>query len=181
MSEAGYRLYGQAELERLEHILALRFVGFNLEQIKELLRGSSRPLVAALRMQRELIAQQKRRLESALAAVDEAERVLMRDETADVWGTLRTVIEAFKMQNDWDWTRTITRKKHSSKSRSTAATRRTSSSSKGSATGPRCSPRSRRPRRAASIRRATPRAHLPAAGARCWRSSRKATPRFNPA
>jgi MerR family transcriptional regulator, thiopeptide resistance regulator len=104
LSEGGYRLYGEAELERLEHILALRFVGFNLDQIKELLSGSSRPLVVALRMQRELIAHQKRRLESALAAIDEAEDALSRHQS-DAWGTLRTVIEAFKMRNDWDWTK----------------------------------------------------------------------------
>jgi MerR family transcriptional regulator, thiopeptide resistance regulator len=105
LSEAGYRLYGEAELERLEQILALRFVGFSLEQIKELLRGPTRPLVTALRMQRELIARRKRRLESAIAAIDEAERALSRDESADVWKTLHTVIEVFKVQNDWEWTK----------------------------------------------------------------------------
>jgi MerR family transcriptional regulator, thiopeptide resistance regulator len=104
LSESGYRLYGEAELERLEHILALRFIGFNLEQIKELLQGSNRPLVVALRMQRDVIAAQKRRLESALAAIDEAERALSGDAPADRWETLRTVIEVFKMQNDWSWT-----------------------------------------------------------------------------
>jgi DNA-binding transcriptional MerR regulator len=104
LSEGGYRLYGETQLERLEHIMALRFVGFNLDQIKELLGRSSRPLVVALRMQRELIARQKHRLESALAAIDEAEAALSRQES-DVWSTLRTVIEVFKMQNDWDWTK----------------------------------------------------------------------------
>jgi MerR family transcriptional regulator, thiopeptide resistance regulator len=104
LSESGYRLYGEAELERLEHILALRFIGFNLEQIKELLQSSNRPLVVALRMQREVIAAQKRRLESALAAIDEAERALSGDAPADRWETLRAVIEVFKMQNDWSWT-----------------------------------------------------------------------------
>jgi DNA-binding transcriptional MerR regulator len=103
VSESGYRLYGEAELERLEHILALRFIGFNLDQIKELLHGSEPPLLVALRMQREVIARQKRRLESALAAIDEAERALA-DDAADRWQTLRNVIEAFRMQNDYDWT-----------------------------------------------------------------------------
>jgi DNA-binding transcriptional MerR regulator len=105
LSESGYRLYGEAELERLEHILALRFIGFNLEQIKELLKGSNWPLVVALRMQRDVIAAQKRRLDSALAAIDEAERALSGDAPADRWETLRTVIEVFRMQNDWSWTR----------------------------------------------------------------------------
>ncbi len=105
LSESGYRLYGEAELERLEHILALRFVGFNLDQIKELLCGSTLPLVVALRMQREVIARQKRRLTSALAAIDEADRVLSRDEPADRLEILRSVIEVFRMQNDWEWTK----------------------------------------------------------------------------
>ncbi len=104
LSDAGYRMYGEAELERLEHILALRFVGFNLDQIKELLQHSHRPLLVALRMQRAVVARQKRRLESALAAIDEAERALSGGEPADLWTTLRTVIESFKMQNDWEWT-----------------------------------------------------------------------------
>jgi DNA-binding transcriptional MerR regulator len=104
LSESGYRLYGEAELERLEHILALRFIGFNLEQIKELLKGSNWPLVVALRMQRDVIAAQKRRLDSALAAIDEAERALSGDAPTDRWETLRTVIEVFRMQNDGSWT-----------------------------------------------------------------------------
>ena len=53
LTASGYRQYGEREMERLEHILALRFVGFNLEQIKELLQASDPPLAVALRMQRE--------------------------------------------------------------------------------------------------------------------------------
>ncbi len=105
LSDSGYRMYGEAELERLEHILALRFVGFNLDQIKELLAGSRLPLLTALRMQRAVVARQQRRLDSALAAIDEAERALARKERLDLWKTLRTVIEAFKMKNDWEWTK----------------------------------------------------------------------------
>ncbi|HVN69895.1 MAG TPA: MerR family transcriptional regulator [Candidatus Binatia bacterium] len=105
LSDSGYRRYGKAELGRLEQILALRFLGFSLDQIKELLGGSSPPLVAALQMQRELIARRKEKLESALAAIDEARRVLLRGEPADFWATLRNVIEVFKVQNDWEWTK----------------------------------------------------------------------------
>lgn len=104
LSESGYRLYGEAEFERLEHILALRFIGFNLDQIKELLAGSSPPLLTALRMQRTVIAREKRRLESALAAIDEAQRLLDGDDGTDRWTILRNVMEVFRMQNDWSWT-----------------------------------------------------------------------------
>jgi len=105
LTESGYRLYGEAELARLEQILALRFVGFTLEQIKELLGGSTPPLATALRMQREVIVRRKRRLDSALVAIDEAERAVAGGETADLWATLRNVIEVFEMQNDWEWTK----------------------------------------------------------------------------
>jgi DNA-binding transcriptional MerR regulator len=105
LTESGYRLYGEAELARLEQILALRFVGFTLEQIKELLGGSTPPLATALRMQREVIVRRKRRLESALAAIDEAERALNDGAPADLWATLRNVIEVFEVQNDWEWTK----------------------------------------------------------------------------
>ncbi|MFY9718830.1 MAG: MerR family transcriptional regulator [Candidatus Cybelea sp.] len=104
VTESGYRLYGEAELERLEHILALRFVGFSLEQIRELL-GESQPLDLALRMQRQVIVRQKRRLESALDAIAQAQRALADDETADRWKILRTVMEVFRMQDDWAWTK----------------------------------------------------------------------------
>lgn len=103
-THSGYRLYGEAELERLEQILALRFVGFRLEHIKELLQGAKWPLVVALRMQRQIIAQQKRKLDAAAQAIEQAESALIADDSADRWKMLRNIIEALKMENDWSWT-----------------------------------------------------------------------------
>jgi DNA-binding transcriptional MerR regulator len=101
-SEAGYRLYAPAQLERLEQIMALRFIGFTLNQIKQLLSGSERPLADALTMQREAIARQIRRLSSALNAIDEATAALEQNET-DHRHTLRKLMETFKMENEWEW------------------------------------------------------------------------------
>lgn len=103
-SEAGYRLYGEAELQRLEQILALRFIGFSLDQIKQLLAGSERPFSAALAMQREVLSRQIERLHLALNAIDEAAKAL-DDSRADLWQTLPKIIEVFKMENDWQWVR----------------------------------------------------------------------------
>jgi DNA-binding transcriptional MerR regulator len=103
-TESGYRLYGESQLETLEQILALRFVGFRLEHIKELLRGPKWPLIVALRMQHQIVAQEKRRLEQALAAIEQAERAIENGSSEDRRQTLRTVIGALKMKNDWTWT-----------------------------------------------------------------------------
>jgi hypothetical protein len=55
-------------------------------------------------MQREIVAQQKRRLEAAATAIEQAETTLIADESADRWKMLRNIIEALKMENDYDWT-----------------------------------------------------------------------------
>jgi len=104
-TEAGYRLYGEAELEKLEQILALRFLGFRLDYIKELLRGPKWPLVVALRMQREIVAQQRRKLDAALLAIERAQAALETDEFADRWEMLRSIMETFKVQDDYNWTK----------------------------------------------------------------------------
>lgn len=103
-TRSGHRLYGSAELERLEQILALRFAGFRLKEMNELLGGPRWPLVVALRMQREIVSARKRRLESAVQALDDAERILCADPSADRWTTLRTVMEAFQMKDEHAWT-----------------------------------------------------------------------------
>ncbi|HEX4013280.1 MAG TPA: MerR family transcriptional regulator [Candidatus Cybelea sp.] len=104
VTESGYRLYGEGELERLEHILALRFVGLRLEQIKELLGDSPRPLRIALRLQRDVIVRQRQRLDKALAVIEGAQATLAIDTAADRGEVLRKLMEVFKMQNDFQWT-----------------------------------------------------------------------------
>lgn len=104
-TDSGYRLYGEAEFERLEQILALRFVGFPLEHIKELLRGPKWPLIVALRMQREIIAQQKRKLDTAMEAIEQAESALVGGDSIDRWKMLRDIIEALKVETDYNWTK----------------------------------------------------------------------------
>lgn len=101
---SGYRLYGEADLERLEQILALRFVRFRLDHIKKLLSGPTQPLIVALRMQREIVAHEQRRLETALQAIDRAHDVLEQGDEADRWRAVHDVIEAFKMKDDYSWT-----------------------------------------------------------------------------
>jgi DNA-binding transcriptional MerR regulator len=100
---AGYRLYGAAELERLEQILALRFIGLPLEQIKALLTKTT-PLEDALALQREAIVAQRKRLDTALAAIERAQARLETSSHEERWSIVSNVIEGLKMENDWKWT-----------------------------------------------------------------------------
>ena len=105
-TEIGYRLYGERELERLEQIVALRFVGFSLHDIKELLAAQPLPLIVALRMQREIVRTRRNQLDQALRAIERAEAAIDGDVADARWETLRAIIEVMKVDNgDWTWTK----------------------------------------------------------------------------
>lgn len=105
-SESGYRLYGQRELERLEQIVALRFIGFRLQEIKELLSAKALPLIVALRMQREIIRERRAQLDRAIDAIERAKAVMGDVDESALWGELRAIIKAMRVENsDWAWTK----------------------------------------------------------------------------
>lgn len=85
-TEKGHRVYGDADVARLQQVTSLRQLGFPLEQIRDLLdrRGVSPREVIALHLRRlreEIDAQHRlvRRLESISTALERAETVSAGD------------------------------------------------------------------------------------------------------
>ncbi len=104
-TEAGYRLYGERDLERLEQIVALKCLGLPLKQIKELLDGDTRGLGDVLRSQRRALEEKRRWLDKAINAIREAEQTLRPGEPPDS-AVLKKIIEAIEMQENTDFTKT---------------------------------------------------------------------------
>lgn len=71
-SAAGYRIYGPADLTRLQHVLSYRQLGFPLARIVEILDDPDWDEVAGLREQRALLAERADHLRHLIAAVDKA-------------------------------------------------------------------------------------------------------------
>ena len=71
-SEAGYRLYTTADLERLQQILFFRELGFALDDIGRIMSDADFDRRHALLAQRSLLAEKSRRVISMLSAVDAA-------------------------------------------------------------------------------------------------------------
>jgi MerR family transcriptional regulator, thiopeptide resistance regulator len=71
-SEAGYRLYAHADLERLQEIVVWRQLGFSLAEAQGLLDDPSYDRGAALRRQRQLVELQVERLGATARALDAA-------------------------------------------------------------------------------------------------------------
>ena len=101
-TEAGYRVYCARDLERLEQIVALKFLGIPLKQIKAMERAELE-LPDALRMQRTVLEEKRKLLDRAILAIQAAERSIAPGRPADS-ALLTKIIEVIEMQNDNSWT-----------------------------------------------------------------------------
>ena len=70
INSSGYRIYGQAEIDRLQQILFYRELGVSLDSIKEIVTSPSFDGAAALREHREKLLEKKEQLELLIANVD---------------------------------------------------------------------------------------------------------------
>jgi DNA-binding transcriptional MerR regulator len=75
-SNTGYRRYVERDLEVLEEIIALKFIGVPLKQIAGILSRPERPFTHVLRAQREALEARRRVLARAVDAVTAAEMQL---------------------------------------------------------------------------------------------------------
>jgi DNA-binding transcriptional MerR regulator len=89
---AGYRLYGEADLQRLHDVLAYRELGFSLEQVASILDDPHTDTAAHLREQHRLVRNRIGRLNEVLAHLEkmmEAEQMginLTPQEQLEVFG-----------------------------------------------------------------------------------------------
>lgn len=101
---SGYRLYCTRELERLEQIVALKFLGIPLKQIKALFLRGTPELSKALRMQCRVLEEKRRLLDSAIRAIQEAERAAQAGQGPNS-AVLSKIIEVIEMQDNMDWSK----------------------------------------------------------------------------
>lgn len=85
-SYAGYRLYTPADLERLQHVVVYRRLGFGLEEIAALLAEGS-DVVEHLRRQRHTITDRIRELVELTGLIDRALESEMKDERYQISST----------------------------------------------------------------------------------------------
>jgi len=79
-TRAGYRLYGEDDLERLHRVLVYRELGFPLDGIAGLLDEPVLDRRAALLAQRALLVRKKRKTEAVIGAVDRMLNAMERGE-----------------------------------------------------------------------------------------------------
>jgi DNA-binding transcriptional MerR regulator len=94
-SQAGYRLYEDEDLQRLQQVLFFKELDFPLEEIARLMGDPAFDLRSALQMQRKLLSQRADRVQALIRAVDAALDSLQK-------GTAMTKEEMFEVFGDFD-------------------------------------------------------------------------------
>src|SRR5438477_12533813 len=98
VSESGYRLYTDDDLVDLQQILALKFLGFSLEEIRVLLRSGPRRLQDVLTQQKAMMQAKRVQLDGIIAAIGETEKLLRAGECD--WESLINVIQVIQMEQN---------------------------------------------------------------------------------
>ena len=79
-TDAGYRLYGAAEIERLQEVLFLREIGFGLAEIESIVGDAAYDRETALRAQRRMLEAKAEHLLAMIETIDAAIHARGKDE-----------------------------------------------------------------------------------------------------
>ncbi|GGE33482.1 MerR family transcriptional regulator [Pullulanibacillus camelliae] len=96
LSDAGYRLYGQHELERLQHILFYRALDFPLKEIKHLLDNEPDRL-SLLTKQRTLLLQRLNRTKQLVQTIEKSITFIKKGEAMEP----QTLFDGFNSEEEW--------------------------------------------------------------------------------
>lgn len=100
-TEAGYRLYTDRDFLRLQQILALKFLGFSLDEIKRCLQVGPTVLREALALQKAMMQERREQLDAVIAAIDETQSLLQTEQQE--WESIVRVIRVIQMSQTGDW------------------------------------------------------------------------------
>jgi DNA-binding transcriptional MerR regulator len=102
-SRSGYRMYSERDLEALEEIVALKFIGVPLKEIAAIRRRVKGPFAQVLHAQRETLETRRRTITRAISAIAAAEAAL-RSGTAIDTQLFRRIIEVMHMDTQHEET-----------------------------------------------------------------------------
>ena len=99
VSQSGYRLYSNADLERLQQVLFFRELGFGLEEIKAIVNSPTFDRKQALVSHRRLLVEKQKRLETLIRSVDRTVEAMERGTKMDE----KEMFEGFDRKQLEEW------------------------------------------------------------------------------
>lgn len=103
-TEAGYRLYSEDDLLILQQITTLKFMGFNLNQIKAIILDNAFDIESSLNYQSLILSQEANKLNKASRLIKQMQVMLKEKGNID-WHLINNIIEVLQMtdQNIENW------------------------------------------------------------------------------
>ncbi len=103
VTHSGHRRYSDQDLIRLEQILALKFLGFSLEEIREIGGTDDLQLQDSIALQRQMLEERRSQIDQAVEALGHLESALAAGWRMD-WELLNRVIRVIQMtQSNDQW------------------------------------------------------------------------------
>ena len=100
-TEAGARLYSDQDFAKLQQILLFKYLGFSLEEIREMTLASAEPhfLNESLKIQKRLLQERQEELQSMILAVDRTSEALEQKHEID-WEQMMNLIHLTDMETE---------------------------------------------------------------------------------
>jgi len=109
LKPAGYRngnhrVYQSDDLLRLQQILTFKYLGYGLDQIRQLLQSPEYDVVEALKCQRHAINERIGKLQKVVKSIDRATEALSKMDTADLdWKIVREAVTGIVASERFEW------------------------------------------------------------------------------
>jgi DNA-binding transcriptional MerR regulator len=98
VSSSGRRFYSEDEIITLQKIVALKFLGFSLEEIKNFMQEEKWDLKESLAFQKKLLLQKREHIDRVIKAVTHAQHLIEERETVDP-NMFCMLINSIQMEN----------------------------------------------------------------------------------
>ncbi|EID43075.1 MerR family transcriptional regulator [Parageobacillus thermoglucosidasius] len=103
VSSSGRRFYSEDEIITLQKIVALKFLGFSLEEIKRFMQEEKWDLKESLAFQKKLLLQKREHIDRVIKAVTHAQHLAEEQEKIDpnIFSLLINSIQMENQQKEW--------------------------------------------------------------------------------
>lgn len=98
-SEVGYRFYSGEDLQVIQKISVLKYIGFNLKQIKTILATNQLDWLSSLNLQARIIQDNIVRLNQGLILIKHGINLYSKNNEIE-WQSIAKMLEVFKMTHD---------------------------------------------------------------------------------
>ncbi|WP_170311489.1 MerR family transcriptional regulator [Vallitalea okinawensis] len=99
-NDIGHRLYNNSDFQKLQRIITLKFVGFSLSDIQNVMASPDTSIEETLKMQKKILLEKREHITMVINAINETSNMLKEDQHFE-WEKFINIIQVINMEKDW--------------------------------------------------------------------------------